>query len=324
MLLGGVLGFMTMQYDQALEACGEIVASDDPLLGASARYIEALTHWFRGAPEESVAAFAQAREHLAALSSDHPPVFTVLLIGLPVVHDFGAPRVLHEETLATFRDCGPRQAEGYIWLAEAQLARFEHDDDRARQLSEHAVERFRGLGDRRGTALATGAASCVARTAGDLPRARELLVESRELRRATGDTRLIGIGVGLESPARRGRRRARSPPPPLHRARGALHAAGRHPGAGRRAAEPRHFELAQGEFATARELLDRATVHMHNQHLPRAIVWVDLRARRGGGRAGRHRRRARAAGQRARVRAALGEPGGWTPAQPSKRGYSRR
>ena len=36
------------------------------------------------------------------------------------------------------------------------------------------------------------------------------------------------------------------------------------------------FELVQGEFATARELLDRATVHMHNQHLPRAIVWVDL------------------------------------------------
>jgi predicted ATPase/DNA-binding SARP family transcriptional activator len=276
MLLGGVLGFMTMQYDQALEACGEIVASDDPLLGASARYIEALTHWFRGAPEESVAAFAQAREHLAALSSDHPPVFTVLLIGLPVVHDFGAPRVLHEETLATFRDCGPRQAEGYIWLAEAQLARFEHDDDRARQLSEHAVERFRSLGDRRGTALATGAASCVARTAGDLARARELLAESQELRRATGDTRLIGIGVGLEAlldavagEHDRPRRRFIELEERFTRQ-------GDTPALGGALLNRGTFELAQGEFETARELLDRATVHLHNQHLPRPIVWVDL------------------------------------------------
>ena len=89
----------------------------------------------------------------------------MLLIGLPVVHDFGAPRVVHEETLATFRDCGPRQAEAYIWLAEAQIARFEHDArPGAGSSADEAVERFRQLGDRRGTALATGTASCVART----------------------------------------------------------------------------------------------------------------------------------------------------------------
>jgi predicted ATPase len=276
LLLGGVLAFMTMQYDQALQACGEIVGADDSLLAASARYIEALTHWFRGAPAASVAAFAQARELLAALPSDHPPVFTVLLIGLPVVHDFGAPRVVHEETLATFRDCGPRQAEAYIWLAEAQIARFEHDADRATRLSEQAVERFRELGDRRGTALATGAASCVARTVGDLARARDLLMESQELRRATGDTRLIGIGVGLEAlldtvagEQDRPRRRFVELEERFTRQ-------GDTPALGGALLNRGVFELVQGEFATARELLDRATVHMHNQHLPRAIVWVDL------------------------------------------------
>src|SRR5206468_9590812 len=140
---------------------------------------EGLTQWFSGSPEASAAAFAQARAMLAELPSDHAPVFTVLLIGLPVVHDFGTPRIVHEETLATFRDCGPRQGEAYIWLAEAQFARFDRDDDRAQQLADEAVERFRALGDRRGTALALGAASCVARSAGDVARARELLGESQ-------------------------------------------------------------------------------------------------------------------------------------------------
>src|SRR5206468_3864303 len=118
LLHSAVCGFMTMQSGQTLEDCAEIIGSGDPLLDASARYIEGLTHWFSGSPETSAAAFAQARELLAELPSDHARVFTVLLIGLPAVHDFGTPRVVHEETLATFRDCGPRQAEAYIWLAE--------------------------------------------------------------------------------------------------------------------------------------------------------------------------------------------------------------
>jgi len=36
------------------------------------------------------------------------------------------------------------------------------------------------------------------------------------------------------------------------------------------------FELAQGEFEAARALFDRASVHMHYQHLDRAITWVNL------------------------------------------------
>jgi predicted ATPase/DNA-binding SARP family transcriptional activator len=276
LLLTAVCAFMTSRWDEALQACAEIIGASDPLLGASARYIEALTHAFRGAPEESAAAFAQARQNLAELPGDHPPVFTVLLIGLPVVHDFGAPRPLHEETLATFRDCGSRQAEAYICLAEAQFARFAREHDRARQLANEAVERFRGLGDRRGTALALGAASCVARSAGDIPRARELLSESQGLRRATGDTRLIGIGVGLEAvldavagePAR-----ARAL---FMEVEERFTRQGDTPALGGALLNRGTFELAQGELATARELLDRAFVHMRYQHLDRTIAWADI------------------------------------------------
>jgi predicted ATPase len=310
LLYGGVYGFMTMAYSDALAACAEVTGSGDPLLDASARYIEALTHWFRGAPQDSAAAFAQARENLAELPSDHPPVFTVLLIGLPVVHDFGPPRVVHEETLATFRDCGPRQAEAYIWLAEAQIARFLRDDERAITLNAEAVERFRSLGDRRGTALAVGAASCVARTAGDFARARELLAESQELRRATGDTRLIGIGVGLEAvldavagEPDRARRLFMEVEERFTRQ-------GDTPALGGALLNRGTFELAQGELENARALLDRASLHLHYQHLDRASTWVDI-ARAEVSAAQGDVAAARALLESARAAAErLGEPGG--------------
>jgi predicted ATPase/DNA-binding SARP family transcriptional activator len=276
LLLTALCGFMTSRWDQALESCAEIIGSGDPLLDASARYIEALTHSFSGSGEAAAAAFAQARELVAALPDDHPPVFTVLLIGLAVVHDFGAPRPLHEETLATFRDCGPRQAEAYMWLAEAQFARFARDHDTARRLAGDAVERFRALDDRRGTALALGAASCIARSAGDVARARELLLESQELRRATGDTRLIGIGMGLEAlleavagePAR-----ARTL---FMEVEERFTRQGDTPALGGALLNRGTFELAQGELATARELIDRSRVLMRYQHLDRTIAWADI------------------------------------------------
>jgi predicted ATPase/DNA-binding SARP family transcriptional activator len=276
LLLSAVCGFMTMQWDHARHACAEIIGSGDPLLDASARFMEGLTHWFSGSPERSADAFALARSTLADLPDDHPPGFTVVLIGLPVVHDFGPPRVIHEETLATFRDCGPRQAEAYIWLAEAQLARFVRDHSGAQQLADDAVDRFRALGDRRGTALALGSASCVARSAGDAERAWDLLRESQELRRATGDTRLIGIGIGLEAllegltgePDR-----ARSL---FMEVEDRFMRQGDTPALGGALLNRGTFELAQGDLATARELLDGLELHMHYQRLDRAMAWVDI------------------------------------------------
>jgi predicted ATPase len=276
LMLNAMCGWMTMDWDRTLALCREAYACGDRLMQASARHIEGLTHWYRGAPQECRAAFDDARAILAELPGDHDPTFLVLLIGLPVVHDFGAPRVVHEETLATFRHCGPRQAEGYLRMDEAQFARFERDHARARQLADDAVARFRSLGDRRGTALALGRASCVARSAGDAERARELLTASNELRRLTGDTRLIGIGVGLEAlleavagdPSRarelfaeveaRFTRQGDTP---------ALAGAQQNHGT---------FELAQGELEAARDLFDRSIVNQCSQRLRRSIAWTNI------------------------------------------------
>jgi tetratricopeptide (TPR) repeat protein len=267
---------MTMDWNQTLGLCAEAINCGEPLLEASARHIEGLTHWFRGAPQDSEAAFDNARTILAELPSDHPPGFNVLLVGLPVVHDFGAPRVVHEETLATFRHCGPRQAEGYLRMAEAQFARFEGDHDRAQELADDAVARFRLLGDRRGSALALGCASCVARSGGNIAAARSLLEESMELRRATGDTRLIGIGVGLEAlleavagdPARA---RTLFAEVEDHFTR-----QGDTPAMGGVFLNRGAFELAQGEFDSARELLELSAVNGVYQRLIRALAWANI------------------------------------------------
>jgi hypothetical protein len=276
LLLNAMSTWMTMDWDRTLSLCDEAAACGDPLVEASARHIEALTHWYRGAAGESRTALARAAELLAGLADDTEPAFLVLLIGLPVVHDFGRPRIVHEETLATFRHCGPRQAEGYLRIAEAQFARFEGDHARACDLADDAVSRFRALGDRRGTALALGTASCVARSRGDLDRARSLLAESIDLRRAVGDTRLIGIGHGLEVlidavAGEPGRARARSVELEERFARqadtpalaGVL---------GNRGA----FELAQGELETARGLLERSKSAQQVQRLRRSIAWIDI------------------------------------------------
>jgi tetratricopeptide (TPR) repeat protein len=267
---------MTMEWDRALALCEEALGCGDALVEASARHIEGLTHWFRGAPLESRVAFAQAEAVLAGLPDDHPPAFLVVLIGLPVVHDFGTPRVVHEETLATFRHCGPRQAEGYLRMDEAQFARFDGDHDRAQALAARAVARFRSLGDRRGTALALGRASCVARSRGDPATARELLAESNELRRATGDTRLIGMGIGLE-----GLLEAVAGDPA--RARALFTAVeerfirqGDTPGHAGALQNHGTFELAQGRFESARSLLERSAAGQRLQRLRRTMAWTQL------------------------------------------------
>jgi predicted ATPase/DNA-binding SARP family transcriptional activator len=276
LVLNAMCGWMTMEWRQTLRLCQEALACGDPLVQASARHIEGLTHWYRGAAEESRDAFGQARDLLSELPSDHPPRFLVLLVGLPVVHDFGPPRVVLEETLATFRHCGPRQAEGYLRMAEAQFARFEGDHRGAGELADDAVARFRALGDRRGTALALGCASCIARTGGDTARARELLAESQELRRATGDTRLIGIGVMLEAlleavggdpdrartlfaeVAERFTRQGDTPA-----IAGVLQNRGM-------------FELAQGELETACDLLELSVINQRLQRLRRSTAWTNI------------------------------------------------
>jgi len=276
LVLNAMCGWMTMEWDQTQRWADEALACGGPLVQASARHIEGLTHWYRGAPEESHEAFGHARAILAGLPSDHAPEFLVLLVGLPVIHDFGPPRIVLEETLATFRHCGPRQAEGYLRMDEAQFARFEGDHEHAQELADEAVARFRALGDRRGTALALGCASCMARSGGDASRARELLAESQELRRATGDTRLIGMGVAVEAlleavagdPARartlfaeveeRFTRQGDSP---------ALAGALQNHGT---------FELAQGELETARDLLERSVAEQRLQRLRRSVAWTNI------------------------------------------------
>jgi predicted ATPase/DNA-binding SARP family transcriptional activator len=276
LVLNAMCSWMTMEWEQTLAFCGEAVAGAEPLVQASARHIEGLAHWYRGAADDSRTAFAQARAILAELPSDHAPAFLVVLIGLPVVHDFGAPRVVHEETLATFRHCGPRQAEAYLRMDEAQFARFEGGYARAQELADDAVARFGALGDRRGTALALGCASCVARSSRDIRRARELLASSNELRRATGDTRLIGIGVGLEA---------------LIEAVGGDHDRARAlfmeveerftrqgdgPALAGALQNRATFELAQGELEAARDLLERSIEHQRLQRLRRSMAWTNI------------------------------------------------
>jgi predicted ATPase/DNA-binding SARP family transcriptional activator len=276
LVLNAMCAWMTMDWAGALALSDEAIAGGEPLVQASARHIEGLTYWYHGATQACRGAFAQARAILAGLPSDYPPSFLVLLVGLPVVHDFGPPRVVHEETLATFRHCGPRQAEGYLCMDEAQFARFEGDSVRAQALADEAVARFRSLGDRRGTALATGCASCIARSSGDFERARELLEASQELRRLTGDTRLIGLGVGNEALLE-----AVGGAP--DRARRLFCEVEEHftrqgdtPAMGGSLLNHATFELAQGELETARDLLDQAIAVIRLQHLVRVLAWTRL------------------------------------------------
>jgi tetratricopeptide (TPR) repeat protein len=267
---------MTMDYERVHRLADEAIACGEPLVQGSARHVAGVTHWYSGAPQACRGSLAQARAILAGLPSDHPPTFLVLLPGLPVVHDFGPPRVLHEETLATFRQCGPRQAEGYLCMDEAQFARFERDYVRAQALADEAVARFRALGDRRGSAHALGCASCVARSSGDLERARELLAASQELSRLTGDTRLIGLGMGnealLEAVAGNNDRARRL----FGEVQERFMRQGDTAGLGGALSNHGTFELAQGEIELAQDLLDRGVELMRFQHLVRAIAWVDL------------------------------------------------
>jgi tetratricopeptide (TPR) repeat protein len=276
LVLNAMSSWMTMEWEQTLRLCQEAIEHGGPLVQASARHVEGLTHWYRGAAQDSRVAFEQARALLAELPSDDPPAFLVVLFGLPVVHDFGPPRVVHEETLATFRLCGPRQAEAYLRMDEAQFARFERDHARAQELADDAVARFRELGDRRGSALALGAASCVARSGGDFARARELLASSQELRRATGDTRLIGIGVGLEAllEAIAGdHERARALFAEVEQR---FTRQGDGPALGGALQNRGTFELAQGEIETARDLLERSIEQQGYQRLRRSMAWTNI------------------------------------------------
>jgi predicted ATPase/DNA-binding SARP family transcriptional activator len=276
LVLNAMCAYMTMDYARVHELIAEAIAIGDPLMQASARHIEGVTQWYSGAPQACRGSIAQARAILAGLPDDHPPTFLVLLAGLPVVHDYGPPRVVHEETLATFRQCGPREAEGYLCMDEAQFARFDGDHVRAQALADEAVARFRTLGDRRGSALALGCASYVARSSGDFDRSRELLAASQELRRLTGDTRLIGLGIGsealLESVAGnpdRARRLFREVEERFTRQ-------GDTPGIGGALVNRATFELAQGDLETARELFERGVQNMQFQHLLRPIAWTNL------------------------------------------------
>jgi predicted ATPase len=276
LLLHVMCAYMTMAYERVHDLAAETIAIAEPLAQASARHIEGMTHWYSGAQQACRGSIAQARAILAGLPSDHEPTFLVLLAGLPVVHDFGPPRVVHEETLATFRQCGPRQAEGYLCMDEAQFARFERDYVRAQALADEAVARFQALGDRRGSAHALGCASCVARSSGDLDRARELLAASQELRRLTGDTRLIGLGIAnealLEAVAGdqvRARQLFAEVAERFTRQGDTPALAGAMAGHG-------IFEFTQGEPEAARELLDRGAELMRLQHLLRAVAWTDL------------------------------------------------
>jgi predicted ATPase/DNA-binding SARP family transcriptional activator len=276
LVLNAMCSWMTMEWSQTLALCAEAQASGEPLVTASALHVEGLTHFYRGARGDSQAAFDRARALLATLAGDHPPEYLVLLVGLPVIHDFGPPRLVHEETLATFRHCGPRQAEAYLCMDEAQFARFAGDYVRAQALAGEAIARFESLGDRGGLALATGCASCIARSAGEIGRARELLEASQRLRRATGDTRLIHMGVGNEAlleavagdPARA---RALFGEVEEHFTR-----QGDTPAAAGAVANRGAFELAQGELEIAVSLLERGVQGMCHQRLLRAIAWTDL------------------------------------------------
>jgi predicted ATPase/DNA-binding SARP family transcriptional activator len=276
LLLNAICAYMTMDYAGAQRLADEALACGEPLVQASARHIAGVTQWYSGAAQACRASIAQSRAILAGLPSDHEPTFLVLLAGLPVVHDFGPPRVVHEETLVTFRQCGPRQAEGYLCMDEAQFARFERDYVRAQALADEAVARFQSLGDRRGSAHALGCASCVARSSGELDRARELLAASQELRRLTGDTRLIGLGIAnealLEAVAGdhvRARQLFAEVTERFTRQGDTPALAGALAGRG-------IFEFTQGEPEAARELLDRGAELMRLQHLLRAVAWTDL------------------------------------------------
>jgi predicted ATPase/DNA-binding SARP family transcriptional activator len=276
LVFNSMCAYMTMDYTRVHELTAEAITCGDPLVQASARHIEGVTHWYSGEPQICRGAYAQARAILAGVPNDHAPTFLVLLAGLPVVHDFGPPRVVHEETLATFRQCGPRQAEGYLCMDEAQFARFERDYVRAQALAEEAVARFRSLGDRRGTALALGRASCVARSSGDLDRARELLASSQQLRDLTGDTRLIGVGIGnealLEGVAGNVDRARRL----FGRVEERFTRQGDTPALGGALGNHGTFELAQGELETAREVLQQAIELVRLQRLTRALAWTML------------------------------------------------
>ena len=310
LVLNAMCAWMTMDWPRALALSAEAVDRGAPLIQASARHIEGLTHWYSGSPQACRGAFAQARALLAGLPSDEPPAFLVLLVGLPVIHDFGPPRVVHEETLATFRHCGPRQAEGYLCMDEAQFARFEGDFVSAQALADEAIARFGSLGDRRGTALATGCASCIARSSGDIDRARELLATSQELRRLTGDTRLIGIGVGNEALLEA----VAGDPQRARRLFGALTdrftRQGDTPALGGALVNQGTFEVAQGELEAGIDLLERGVRNMEFQHLVRPIAWVNLARVEVYAMLGQHERALALLREAAADMERLGEPGG--------------
>lgn len=275
-VLNAMSAWMTMEWDRTLALCDGAAACGDPFVEASARHVEALTHWYRGAPDASRAALDRSGELLAGLPDDAPPAFLVLLMGLPVVHDFGPPRIVHEETLATFRHCGPRQAEAYLRMHEGQIARFQRDPARAQELADEAVARFRALEDRRGIALSLGFASSVARGRGDGDLARTLLAESMQLRRATGDTRLIGLGVGLEALLEAvvgDGTRARTL---FCEVEERFARQGDTPALGGALANHAIFELTQDRLEAARGLLDRARVAQRKQRLRRSMAWMDV------------------------------------------------
>lgn len=310
LLLNAMTAWMTMEWERALALCGEAAGCGVPMVEASARHLAALAHWYRGAPAACRAELDRTGALVSALPDDADPAFLVVLIGLPVVPDLGAPRIVHEETLATFRHCGPRQAEGYLRMLDAQIARFELREERAQSLAAEAVERFRALDDRRGMAHALGLASAVARGRGDAPAARALLAESNALRRATGDTRLIGLGLNLEAllegvlgdPERA---RALFAEVEERFAR-----QGDAPGLGGALCTHGAFELAQGAPAVARELLERASAAQEGQRLRRAQAWIDVALADALAARGEHDRALATLERVAGEMAALGEPGG--------------
>src|SRR5207247_1937063 len=73
LVLNAMCGWMTMDWAQTQRLCREALGCGEPLLQASARHIEGLTHWYRGAQDESRAALDYARAILGRLPSDHPP-----------------------------------------------------------------------------------------------------------------------------------------------------------------------------------------------------------------------------------------------------------
>jgi non-specific serine/threonine protein kinase len=113
--------------------------------------------------------------------------------------DYGAARVLFEESLAIFRELGDKPGIAWMLNSLGSAARQQADHGAARALHEESLAIFRELGDKGGIAWSLGRLAWAAYGQGDHGAARALHEESLAIFRELGDKTgiaysLLGLG----------------------------------------------------------------------------------------------------------------------------------